>query len=464
MPYKPNPLIPETIPVELDPVYRTDCVNAPVCLYSGPLELNEEDRAYSGYGEIQLERLPVPRIMFKAEFPGWKLQPGPFRWPEGSLKMTDGRSVKFHATDFKPSISENAAALSVSGVIEPSEFECGDSVTSVLLHIPNFQSLLGSPVRDDAGSGLRMARTVLAADDWRITLDELKANEDGTSRSFPRWLADAGGFGITHVAKLEQSDGGSFSTTNARDIEEALFWFRSFSRGIWVSPVLAIGFDSHGARVWEEWRVRKIERWRIVESWLDIHPGVGVHQTFPGFIRRRNDAVWKKVIELAIHWYVESNMCAGAVEGGTIFAQAAFELLAWTLLVEDHKVVSRDGFGKLPASDQLRLLFSTCKIPLTIPSSMQELSKKAAACTWADAPEAIVQVRNALVHANPKKRKKVLADGDDGVRTEAWWLGLWYLELVLLWLFDFRGEYSNRLVRSGTAEQKIQLVPWAVSP
>jgi hypothetical protein len=156
-------------------------------------------------------------------------------------------------------------------------------------------------------------------------------------------------------------------------------------------------------------------------------------------------------------------MCAGGVEGGTILAQAAFELLAWTLLVEDQRVLSEDGYQKLPASDKLRLLLSSCGIPPTIPSSMCALAKAAGAHTWVDGPQAITEVRNALVHASPKKRKKVFG-GDADARCDAWWLGLWWLELVLLRLFDYQGKYSNRLIRDGWKGEEVEPVPWAKTP
>jgi hypothetical protein len=48
-----------------------------------------------------------------------------------------------------------------------------------------------------------------------------------------------------------------------------------------------------------------------------------------------------------------------------------------------------------------------------------------------------------------------------GCRWDAWLLGMWYLELVLLRLFDYEGTYSNRLVREGWIGDEVQPVPWA---
>ena len=152
-------------------------------------------------------------------------------------------------------------------------------------------------------------------------------------------------------------------------------------------------------------------------------------------------------------------MSAGGVEGSVILAQAAFEVLAWTLLVEDKQVLSEDGFQKLPAMDKLRLLISDCGIPLGIPSSLSLLSAIAKAENWKDGPQALTELRNALVHSNPKKRKKVLG-ADIGVRHEASDLSLWYLELVILRICGYNCYYANRLVRGGYRGNEIESVPW----
>lgn len=461
MPYIPNPVIPESMPVELAPVYQTSEVNEAVCLYEGRLDLVDDDQCMSGTGKIQLEWLPVPQVRFWMDAPDWSPKPGPVGFPRGSLKMADGRSVIAHVSSIRLSGGENATVPKLSGVVESSEPAGGCPITSVIFHLPNFRSFIGSNTRDESGRRCQAARVSMKSGDWEVTLDELAPAGGAKRENFGKQIEAAGGFGITHVGKLERSGGGTFCAADAKQLEAALFRFFSFCHGSWTGPFLAVGFDAGGERVWEEWREWKTERWRRVGSWFNTLSCTGLVGAFPGFIERLNDETWKEPVELAINWYVESNMCAGGVEGGTIMVQAAFELLAWTLLVEDRKVLSEDGFQKIPASDKLRLLLSACGIPLLIPASMDELSKVASEFNWQDGPQAITEVRNALVHASPKKRKKVLG-GDAGVRHEAWWLGLWYLELVLLWLTGFREQYSNRLIRNGWKGQEVELVPWAL--
>jgi hypothetical protein len=71
-----------------------------------------------------------------------------------------------------------------------------------------------------------------------------------------------------------------------------------------------------------------------------------------------------------------------------------------------------------------------------------------------DAPYVFIKVRNDIVH--PKKNIENLT----GYLYEASDLGLWYLELVLLAIFDYQGNYHNRLPRYQQNGEK-EPVPWS---
>jgi hypothetical protein len=81
--------------------------------------------------------------------------------------------------------------------------------------------------------------------------------------------------------------------------------------------------------------------------------------------------------------------------------------------------------------------------------------------TWQapDGPEAFVRLRNAIVHPKRSKRKVVLQTSVPA-RMGAEDLGLWYLELVLLRIPGYGGEYYRRF-ESGWPDQVRDKVPWA---
>ena len=70
-----------------------------------------------------------------------------------------------------------------------------------------------------------------------------------------------------------------------------------------------------------------------------------------------------------------------------------------------------------------------------------------------DAPEIVVQIRNAIVHSHIDKRKKLSAIANE-VKDEALTLCLWYIELSLLKILHYNGKYFNRCSR------RMQDVPW----
>jgi len=136
-------------------------------------------------------------------------------------------------------------------------------------------------------------------------------------------------------------------------------------------------------------------------------------------------------------------------------AQAAIERLSYEYSVKDKRLLSVKGYKDLWASDKFRLLFSSVKIPLDIPGETTELQRLASnnQMNWLDAPHALTEVKNSLVHPEHKRRGQF-----KDAYYEAWNLGLWYLEMGILAVCGYSGTYGNRL-KQRWAEQ-IEDVPW----
>ncbi len=169
---------------------------------------------------------------------------------------------------------------------------------------------------------------------------------------------------------------------------------------------------------------------------------------------RWNSEVWRRPTQTAIYWYLSSNSGRRGVDGGIVLTQTALELLSWTYTVEDRGLITKDGFKRLTASDRLRLLFASLDIPSVIPASLAKLTALQKGWNWRDAMDGLTEVRNSIVHPEHKQYGKY-----EKAFYEAWNLGLWYLEMVLLRLFDHHGDYGNRLVSRGLGA--VVEVPWA---
>jgi len=296
-------LIPEGIPVELEPIYRTLAVNDTVVVYQGELALQRGKESYPGNGSIALEWLPVPTFRFRLETESAV----PFSAEsEGALALSGGRLAPVTITGLPSFGGLGSARCEVSGVGHDVAFGAADKLSHVSFHVPNFRSCLGTWIRDDARAHARTARVTLEADGWRITIDEVPHHDSEADRE--RVIEAAGGFGITHIGKLERTSGACFSDAEWKDLSAALFWFLSFCRGSWVGTILPVGFGKNNQRVWDAWEIRKISRWSRVDSWFDPLIAYALPPLFRGFMQRWREPKWSEPVRLALHWYVEANM------------------------------------------------------------------------------------------------------------------------------------------------------------
>lgn len=300
----------------------------------------------------------------------------------------------------------------------------------------------------ETGRGLRPNHLALTADGWSIAISPISDGQFGDLSSIEDPIHK-----ITHAAELTRIDGSEFTAQAAHEMLDVLAMFFSFSRGRWVAPALVHGLDKTGAVAMEEWGTRRLHYHTDGATWFDRMHGESLVDLFPGFVDRLADADWKESISAAIYWYTRTNNLSAGPDGALVLIQAALERLAWEALVRTGRVLSQDGFGRLPASDQLRLLLERSQIPLEIPTTLRELAKSGKRFKW-DGPQAFVEIRNAIVHP-PKLRQNARAFPI----YEGWLLGAWYLELVLLRLFNFQGQYSNR-TREVLYVGEVEPVPW----
>jgi hypothetical protein len=262
---------------------------------------------------------------------------------------------------------------------------------------------------------------------------------------------------LTHEGTLEHANGLQFSTAEATRCLMHICRFFSFCYERWVSVTNVEGINQKGKVVFWQLGAGKLDvadAESIGSNWLDgFHFNRTIQQLFPGFMKRIADETWEETISLAVYWYIRGSTSNVGPDGSLIILQAALERLAWQSLVQDLRVLSEDGFSKLSAADILRLLLSQHQIPLEIPKGQNKLISMGKGLSWRDGADAVVQTRNKLVH--PPRKKRVISLDYYGAYTVA----KWYLELILLSLGGFEGEYSNRTIPtrwSGHTES----VPW----
>lgn len=162
-------------------------------------------------------------------------------------------------------------------------------------------------------------------------------------------------------------------------------------------------------------------------------------------------------LKLAIHWYIEANTNAGAVEGSVVLAQAALELLAWAVIVDERGREDAKVFRKAHAAEKIRKLLRELQVPTDIPGELAELRNAAYRLNTPTDPEIFVRLRNGIVHSNKSKRADI-APIIDSARWQALQYGLWCIEMVIIRLCKYQGVYSDRLRHKWVGE--VTTVPW----
>ena len=256
-------------------------------------------------------------------------------------------------------------------------------------------------------------------------------------------------FAVTHSCTLRKTP--LFTSDEVQVFLGLLHDALSFAAGQWVGQVFVRGFDQDDQLAWEQWGSGRLHpHLGPVHTWFDLHHGHVLAAILPGMLSVQRDATRAENMHSAIYWYIRASGIAPGVDGGIILLQAALELLAWQHFILDRGAPAPKQFLKASASDRMRLLLQACGIPTNIPPELTKLAKVAGQRGWHDGPKALAGVRNELVHPGTQRGEPYY---------EAWLLAEWYVELVILHMLSFQGEYSNRIKHRWVGE--VERVPWA---
>ena len=328
----------------------------------------------------------------------------------------------------------------------------GDNETrlsKVIFHLFDFKDRIGtSPKVIHSGNSIHVSGiTELTSTKWKVELQESRNSEKSDT-----WKKKSS---LSHVCSLSRVDGSEFDGESARQMLLDLRLFFTFSQGVFCSPVMPVGFDKCENRVWALGSSPRLLV-KSAMSWFDPHHSEQLALVFPHFMSKLEDERWKKTFHTIIYWYARSNNIAGSgIDTGIILTQIAIERLAYEYAVNHKKMIESKGFKDLKASDKFRLLLASLDIPLVIPSNLLKIQKVVKKFGYIDSPQFLTEIRNAMVHPEHKRQN----DFSD-LYYDAWRLGMWYLELAVLKLCNYKGTYVNRLTDEHWVGQ-VEDVPWS---
>lgn len=445
-----NPLYEEfkDIPLQsISPVEMTE-PNMPIQIYSGGFTIKNDTKEFELKGEIAFKWFPYMEVKIKGFF---------------------AKNVKInldYLEDFdimvKGQISGRIKITGINIEDNPScegewqKFIWGESnipVNEVSFSIPNMREFLGDSIKEETVTGIRLSKARLILDDnpYKIVIDKLPDYQDRMSR-----LKNNGGYFILYAGRITKQKG-SFSLLELHTWHDRFHHFLYFLNGRRVAPMFYTGVHE-GLNIWTDYSSYTVDMHKSVPCWSDI-----IYLNDLPHLWRSYNNLWKTdldkdFLKTAIHWYIEANSNAGMIEGSIILIQTALELVYNWLIVENQRLIVGNDADSMSAANKIRLLIFQFKISSAIPTAFKELAK---IDNVEDGPEVFVKIRNALVHGQQTKRAELMKI-NLLAKYQALQLGIWYVELALLYILKYNGKYKNR-TDGNSWRDTGESVPWVAN-
>jgi hypothetical protein len=433
--------------INFEPVFDFESNRQSILLRTDQVELRTTNGIVLCHSEARLDLLISPKIHF-------------YLTPTNNIRILSlyfGDSTAILCVNNKPiegfiapGNSEFSARWSPQQIPLTAIGEDNTLIDNVVFHIFNF---MWQPKMTSYKNGLtRICWFKLCNETWNVCIKSLPTTHDNINL-----LNKEGGYLLTHIGRLHKVNNEPIKGKEVIDFLNCLTFFLSFVCGTWVNPIYPVGFSADGERQWEQWSSPQSDWKKPVFRWSHEQGLTQMEALCPLFQKKWTSDQWGKTLQEIICGYLRANNISQGIDTGIILAQAAIEQLAYEYIVNDKHSISSVGFQKLAASDKYRILFSTLGIPLDIPQTMPELQKLANQLQpkWEDAPQALTEIRNSLVHPIQKHRDKFNNDA----YFETWKLSLWYLELGILAVCGYNDVYCSRI--QNTPFARLEKVPWS---
>lgn len=329
------------------------------------------------------------------------------------------------------------------------------AVDKIIFSIPNFRDFHGFPVKKltDTNFSTSRNRLRLENDYYIISIDKCI---DYKSRL--ESLEEKGGYIILYYGELI-SKKGPVKLEETKDIFHCFNTFITFLNGKRTSAIFLQGIYEDEV-IWCDYTDYFVDTHKNVQSWPQRHSIQGLNELWQSFSSLWRDTEDKNFLISVIHWYVEANGNRGFSEGSIIMAQTALELLYNWWIIERKKLIVGKDSENINASNKIRLLLSQLNISNSVPEAFTELQNFLdESKDIVDAPDAVVQIRNAIVHSQEEKRKK-LSSIHYKAKYETLQLCIWYIEMALLCILDYDDKYFNRCSKEIYVIKAEEYVPW----
>ncbi|WP_455543617.1 hypothetical protein [Intestinibacter sp.] len=337
--------------------------------------------------------------------------------------------------------------LTIEGYINHGHIRSKNAeVDYVDFDVVNFDKYFGKLIKYN--DKLFAGRMEFSSGDFEVIVDK---RFDFTKELDER-LKDKDGHIITHSGRIRRKDKKSFKTNIINHILDDLSISFSFMCGRYVDICLAFGYKNT-ENVYRLWRETFISPYRFIPNWKDTISNYHNIEKYLTLINNKlTDDYYNEAIRQAIDWYLQS-FDGLTLENNLISIQICLETLSYIVLVEQEKMLTDDEFDENLATKNIRMLLDICGIPYGKDDLF--LFDSYINDRFDDGIDLLIYYRNKIVHPTRKRNRATITVEDVWNIIQ---VGTRYVELVILNIIGYRGEYSNRLLDRAYGE--VQLVPW----
>ncbi len=452
------------IPNTLESSFSNDEPNSSKIIFEGLFYLQSDEKIICEIdGIISFEWFPTTGVRFKGKPTSQSFD------TFGTLNTLGVLKLIINDLEFGDAFITNTSLneeIKIKGVMRQKAI-FGDSsipVEKIKFCIPNFTNFLGMPVKRITNTNISSSKSrIKLCDDQHIILLDKSPYYD----KHKEVIEEQGGYFLSLNGEIKMKKGSSIIYKSLNEKFHALSIFLTFINGRRTSPILLQGIENEKTH-WTDYSDRYIDIYDYSPSWLpSLHINNSSLETiWNNFLKLWKNADDQDFINTAIHWYIEANKSSGFIEGSIIMAQTALELLYNWYAVESKKIIVGKDSENINASNKIRLLLSQLNIDYSLaPKKFEELNNLISQpkLNIIDAPDVVVQIRNAIVHSQLEKRKKV-SEINSKAKHQALQLCLWYIEMAILKILDYDGVYVNRCSEQQTNSGKTQNLPWHNKP
>lgn len=426
-------------PVAIEPLVLISSPNEPVIIYEGEFALQSGELTVACIGNIQFQWMPSKSIVFITQVLFSMELKKLYDDHTGVNILVDGNKI---GTAVLVSFNSSSLMKTVIWGQFRGELVMGDktiNVTSVRFEVVNLKPFLGDSIRRK--SGISRGRLSFAWDKFDLIVDqtpELKSNYE--------ILEEEGGYHLTATANLTKNDG-AISFDEVLKLEKVFAHFFSFISGAGVSPAFFTGLFE-GEQKWRYYTVPEVDQFQSVLSWAPAQKTESYPSLMQAFVEKLYGNHNNSWLVFAIHWYTEANKGSGGGEAAVMMIQCALELLYNHVVIEERMILKGDDAANLSAANKFRLLLNTMSLEAAIPATMTNAADycKAQNLNF-DGPDLLVDIRNAIVHGQEQKRKRLLKVPAP-VIGEVLHLSIFYVERIICKLLDYKGYYFNRTTQA----------------